>query len=121
MNSSVRKSSEQLSETDLAKFSSFAKTSSVMSYIRIRKDTSALLETDFDQYLKTLKKRRYLKYQGAYLYYPIGSLDDAVSLLACFLNTEEFKEVLKEQNYKDEIIMKIQFLKEMRNDWKPYV
>ena len=40
-------------------------------------------------------------YQGAYLYYPIASIDDAVSLLSCFLNSEEFKDTLKEPSYRD--------------------
>ena len=53
------------------------------------------MDPDFDSFMKTMKKKRYLKFQGLYLYYPIATLDDPVSLLSCFLNSEEFKESLR--------------------------
>jgi hypothetical protein len=121
---SDRKMSEDTELMSMSKAPSFMKTSSVITFMRVRKETSALLETEYDRFIKRLKRTRYLKFQGAYLYYPIACIDEPVSLLACFLNSDEFKESTKSTKsaeYRDEIIVKMQFTKEMRNDWKPFV
>ena len=113
---STRKGSEDFGDSEMLK------KSSVSSFMKIRKETNLhLLETDLDTLMKKMKKMRYLRFQGTYLYYPIANIDDAVSLLTCFLNTDEFRESLKEPTYRDEIIMKLPFTKEMKNDWKPFL
>jgi len=48
------------------------------------------------------------------MYFPIGNINDPVSILACCLNSEEFNLYAKDKNIKDEINVKISFLKELK-------
>ena len=41
------------------------------------------------------------------MYFPIGNVNDPVSLLACCLNSSDFNEALKDSNYKDCITTKV--------------
>ena len=82
--------SQSESDTNYSGKLSLTKTNSFMTtnFVKLKKENSALLDPEFDNFMKSLKKKRYLKFQGSYLYYPIASIDDAVSLLSCFLNSE---------------------------------
>ena len=89
-----KKNADQISlsesDTNYSGKISLTKTNSFMTtnFVKLKKENSALLDPEFDNFMKSLKKKRYLKFQGSYLYYPIASIDDAVSLLSCFLNSE---------------------------------
>lgn len=53
----------------------------------MRKDTGGTEMDDLDDIFKRSRKARFPLYAGVYLYYPIGSTGDPVSLLACCLNS----------------------------------
>lgn len=72
-----------------------------------------------DDIFKKSRKYRFPLYQGVHLYYPIGNINDPVSLLACYLNSEEFREHLKEQTYRDYITCKLTFNKLLQTEWGP--
>lgn len=99
----------------LTKFNSTQSMSSLIA--SMRKDTGASDFEEMDDIFKKTRKNRYPLYHGVYLYYPIGSINDPVSLLACCLNSEEFNDNLKEPNYKDFITCKMQFNKLLETEW----
>lgn len=60
---------------------------------------------------RKLKKQRFMRYQGVYLYFPIANIDDPVSILACCLNTEEMKQSLESAPANAEIRLRLEFNK----------
>lgn len=70
-----------------------------------------------DDIFKKSRKYRFPLYQGRHLYFPIGNINDPVSLLACCLNSDDFSEQLKEQAYHDFITCRLTFNKYLQTEW----
>ena len=93
----------------VSKFNSTASMVSLLS--TIRKETGGTEMEEMDDIFKKFRKFRFPLYQGVHLYYPIGNINDPVSLLACCLNSDDFREHLKEQTYRDYITCRLTFNK----------